>query len=252
MAAKNLVQMQTIVMDAMGKSANATAISGALLSARCTDFINWGQQRIARAYHFDELDVLQDSITSTVPGVKTYPLITGTNNLGLIRPKDLESVMLMDLENSRKLTRWPMRKFDNYYPRPENYSNGKPTLYIRFGYNIDIFRIPDLAYAFKIRYPQWPIDLVNQSDVTQFIQKDQLVITAAILEGYLHFEEYNDVKIWAELFVGRLHEAIMAEGDMDWEPKADPFKASRGGYESGEPWIDPYGSPMDPLYGYAG
>lgn len=247
--AKTRDQMVTIVADAIGKSASAIAISGAQLGDRCIDFLNWGQERIGRSYNFDELDVIQES-AATVIGVKRYPMITGTNNLGLIRPKDVTSIKLIDLENSWKLERWTDRDFDKKFPRPENFSEGRPTLYIRWGMNLELFRIPDAAYSLYFRYPQWASDLSSGSSTSDYQYKDQLLISAAILEGYLHFAEYEDAKAWLSLFIGRLSDAIKVEGDTDWEPSAQEFSLNRGGYISGQPWLDPYAGSDSPLSGY--
>lgn len=246
---KTRVQMVTIVADALGKSSAASAISGALLGDRCVDFLNWGQERIARSYNFQELNI-DISTSVTVSSIKTYPMITGTYNLGLTRPKDIESIRLIDSQNSMRLERWGVRKFDKNFPQPSTYSNGRPTIYIRHGYNIEFFRIPDAAYSLYIRYPQWPTSLTGDSSVSDYEYKDQLIITAAILEGYLHFEEYNDVQVWSQRFLGLLSDSVKVQGDMDWAPQADEFMSSRGGYSSGEPWIDPSGTPGDPLYNY--
>jgi hypothetical protein len=247
--AKNRSQLVTVVADALGKAQAATAISGAQLGERCIDFINWGQHRIARYYSFDELNALIESAT-TVASTKRYPLITGTNNLGLTRPKDITTVRLIDDHNSTKLERWSIRKFDAQYPYPENYAEQRPSIYIRWNNNIDLFRIPDDAYTLHIRYPQWPQDLATDGQTPDFEYKDQLIITAAILEGYLHFEEYESASSWFKTFMGLLGEHIKAVGNVDWSPDAEPFSTNPGGYTSGEPWLDPYATPTDALYGY--
>ena len=78
-----------------------------------------------------------------------------------------------------------------------------------------------------------------------------------ILEGYLHFEEYDDAAIWLAKGLGLLTDAVRAEGDIDWEPQAMPFGSGdgaygfgRGGYMAGEPWLDPYAAYNDPLFNY--
>lgn len=248
---KTRTQMVTIVADALGKSKNALALSGATLGDRCVDFLNWGQERIARSYNFDELNILLTT-SATVTSVKTYPLVTGTNNLGLTRPKDIESIRLIDSQNSIKLERFDPRKFDHKYPRPENYASQRPSIYMRWGYSIEVLRIPDAVYSLYIRYPQWPSSLSSDSQVSDYEYKDQLIISAAILEGYLHFEEYTDVAIWMQRFLGQLSDAIKVVGDEDWEPHASEFNMGKGGYSSGEPWTDPYAISSDPLYGYTG
>lgn len=253
MGIKTADQMVTIVADAVGKSTLATALSGAILHDRCYDFLNWGQERICRAYNFDELTILNTSAV-TATGVLSYPLIVGTNNLGLIRPKDIETIRLIDNQNSIKLERFHVRKFDQKFPYPVNFAQQSPRIYCMRGFNLEFFRIPDAIYNLYITYPQWPTPFVLASPnaVSDFYYKDQLIITAAILEGYLHFEEYTDAEKWNALFEMRLKDAIHAEGDVDWEPHASEFKTSKGGYQSGEPWLDPYATATDPLYGYAG
>jgi hypothetical protein len=177
-------------------------------------------------------------------------MVTGTSNLGLTRPKDIESIRLIDSANSKTLRRWGRRKFDRRFPYPENYSEGRPSIYIVHGRNVEFFRIPDAAYTLHIRYPQWPEEMSTGSSTSVYEYKDQLIITSGILEGYLHFEEYKDVEVWAARFLGQMAEAIKAEGDMDWEPEAEEFSYGRGGHLSGEPWLDPYGDSNDPLSGY--
>jgi hypothetical protein len=250
MSNKTRDQLVTIVADALGKSINASAISGSLLGTRCIDFLNWGQERIARSYNFDELNVTLETAV-TVTDIKNYPMITGTNNLGMVRPKDVASIRLIDAQNSRVLSRWNQRKFDTKFPLPSNYSTGYPSIYIKYGNQIELFRIPNAAYSLYIRYPQWPTSLSTSSSVSDFDTKDQLLISAAILEGYLHFEEYEDVKIWMARFIGQLSDVIKTTGDMDWEPTREGFSTGQAGYISGEPWTSPDGQVGDPLYGYS-
>lgn len=248
--AKTILQMVTIVADALGKSENATAISGALLQDRCVDYINWAQRRVARFYSFHELNVTKED-AATVASVSRYPLITGTNNLGLTRPKDIQSIRLIDSQNSRIIRRKSTRWFDQHFPLITNYADGRPHIYIRYGNNIELFRRPDAVYTLYIRYPQWPADVTIGSSASSYDDnKDHMIITGAILEGYLHFEEYDSAKEWLQKFLGQLIDAVHAEGDIDWEPQAEPMSNAPGGYSSGEPWIDPYGSTGDALYGY--
>lgn len=239
-------QIVTEVCDAVGKALTATARSGAQLQTRALTYVNFGQKRIARYHSFHELDALQES-AATVDGIKRYPMVSGTNNLGLVRPKDIQSIRLIDSENSRIIVRKHKRWFDKRFPRPENYSEARPELYIRDGNNLEFFRIPDDAYTLYIRYPQWPTDLTTGSTST-FENKDQLLITAGVFETYMALEEYVDAKIWYERMLGQLRDAIRAEGDVDWEPMADGF--GEPGYRSASPWTDPFGQVGDPLHGY--
>lgn len=238
------------ICDNVGKSRSATSVSATNLEDRVVNYLNWAQKRIARHYSFQELDILLTT-AATVADIKRYPIESGTNNLGLVRPKDIQTIRLIDGENSRKLARWSTRKFDTKIPRPENYSTGRPSVYIRHGNFLELFRIPDAVYSMSVRYPQWPLDLSAAGQYTDFKDKDQLLVTAGTLETYLALEEYADAKVWYDRFEGQLTDAVRAEGNMDWEPQAEPMNLESS-YTSGEPYYDPFGDVGDPLYGYPG
>ncbi len=239
----------TEICDTVGKRVSAIAISGATLQTRVRTYLNWAQQRIARFYSFHELNALQTS-AATVDTIKRYPLVTGTNNLGLTRPKDISSIRLIDDAYSRKITRWSTRKFDAKYPYPAQYTTDRPSIYIRDGNNVEFFKIPNGIYTLHIRYPQWATELITGSQSSDFEDKDQLITTAGVFETYFALEEYNDAKIWYSKFLGQLRDAVRATGDIDWEPQADPHGGED--YQSGEPWIDPFGGVGDPLFNYPG
>ena len=243
-------QFVTEICDIVGKSESASSVSGAVLQTRVRTYLNWAQKRVARAYSFHELSKYNET-AATVADAKRYPMETGTNNFGLIRPKDIHSIRLIDGENSRTLTRWSQRKFDKWYPRPANYATSRPRIYVRWGSDLELFRIPNDAYTLYIRYSQWPTDFSTGAQTSDYTNKDQLLTTMGVFETYLALEEYTDAEIWFAKARGMIMDAVRAEGDVDWEPEAEPHMA-RPGYESGEPWKDPYGDAYDPLFGYGG
>ncbi len=243
----NRDQYVTEICDVVGKRTTASSVSGATLESRVQTYLNWSQKRIARFYSFHELNKLITT-AATVADVKRYPLVTGTNNLGLVRPKDISSIRLVDGAYSRKLTRWSTRKFDTKFPYPEQYSTARPTIYHRDGYYVEMFKTPNDAYTLHIRYPQWAVDFTSGTQVSDFLDKDQVLVAAGIFETYFALEEYTDAKICYSKFLGLLKDAVHASGDIDWEPQAEPHEADR--YQSGEPWIDPYGGVGDPLYDF--
>ena len=245
-------QLVTEICDTVGKSVSASSVSSTTLQTRVqTYYLNWAQRRIARAYDFYELDDKKTN-AATVAEVKTYPLETGTNNLGLTRIKDIQSLILVDgtnTERSRKLERIHYRRFDKRYPRPENYSSNIPSLYVRQGNNIELFRIPDAVYTLVIRYSKWPTPFTTGSQVSDFDDKDELIITAGVLETYLALEEYADAAVWTQRFIGKMKDEVESEADTDWEPQAEFFETRRMPPPS-SPWLTPSGYAGDPLYGY--
>src|ERR1035441_3449735 len=152
MGIKTQAQFIPIIADALGKSTQAQALSSAILATRILDFMNWGQERICRAYNFDEL-ILQTKSPVTIAGQLSYPFF-GTANGGwnLILPKDIEDIRLIDDQNSIKLERFHVRKFDQKFPYPSNFAWQCPKIYTVRGLNVELFKIPDQTYNIYITY----------------------------------------------------------------------------------------------------
>lgn len=245
-------QFVTEICDVVGKSTAALSVSGSTLQSRVqTYYLNWAQRRIAKSYDFYELEA-KSTTASTVASVKTYPLETGTNNLGLTGVKHIRSIVLIDGTNtprSRKLKFWNYRRFDDKFPRPENYDSNVPALYTREGTNLELFRIPDAVYTLNIRYSKWPTVFSSGSQTSDYSNKDELLVTAGVLETYLALEEYADAGVWMQRFLGQLKDSIIDEGDTDWEPQAEFFRTDRMPAVA-SPWLSASGNPDDPMWGY--
>ena len=238
-------QIVTEVCDIVGKSVSGAAVSGASLQTRVRTYLNWAQQRIARHFNFYELTAIIDSFTLTA-STKRYSFTT----LGLVRPKDIRSVLLLDSQNSFRMYRMQQVNYEKRFPRPENFSTGRPRIYVRIGDNLEFFYIPDSAYTIKIIYPQWPTPFTTAGQVSDFSNKDQLLVVATVMETYLALEEYTDATAWFNKMLGMLNDAVRVEGDVDWEPQAEPIDLGMIGTISGAPWMEPGAMPDDPLYGY--
>ena len=112
-----------------------------------------------------------------------------TDNLALVRPKDIYSIKYMDGANSRKLTYVPFRELDQKIPYTELVGYGRPTWYTVRGSNVELFRIPDAVKPLYIMHSQWPAVLTNDTDLTPFANIDYAIvnlaadIATAILKG---------------------------------------------------------------------
>lgn len=245
------IQFVTEICDIVGKSTAGIAVSGASLQSRVLNYLEYAQRRVARAYNFQELlDWKTDA--ATVADLKRYPLETGTSNLGLTRPKDILSIVLVDGENSRRLEPKGYRWFERKFPRPENYTTGRSSIYVKYGSYVELFRIPDDAYTLSIRYSKWPTPFSTDSSVSDYDNKDELLVAAGVLETYLALEEYTDAATWMQKFLGLLRDSVIDEGEPDLEPQSEPGGTSSMAPIIGEPWASPEGVPGDPLFGYGG
>lgn len=237
-------ELITEITDIVGKSENATAISGAQLKDRVVISLNFAQKRIARAWNFDELNET-DTAQATVDGTKEYDIVS---TWGLTDYKDINDILLVDGENSIKIDRWTYRKFDKYYPRPENFSEDRPRIYTIYKRKVIFFKVPDDAYTLHIRYSRWATDLADDGTASEFLNKDQLLVTAGVMETYMNLQEYADAKIWFSRFAGQMEGAIGVENPIDWAPQGEQY-STPSFPQSGSPWTDPFGSSDDPLWG---
>ena len=238
-------QIVTEVCDIVGKSVSSSSVSGADLQTRARTYLNWAQQRIARYYNWHELTIIYESATFTAD-TKRYTF----SGLGLTRVRDIGTILLLDTYNSRRLTRWGRPQFEKHFPRPENYVSARPRIYIRIGSGLDVFPIPDATYSSRIIYHQWPTPFTTSGQTSDFDTKDQLLVVATVMETYLALEEYADASIWFNKMLGMLNDAMKAEGDVDWEPQAEPINIYGPGSVSGTPWSEPGAVSDDPLYDY--
>lgn len=243
------LQITTEICDTVGKNLGASSLSGLELKERVEKYyLNWAQRRIADHYSFYELQKLKDDAT-TVANVNTYPIESGANNLGLTDCAMVNSVRLVDGAYSRKLDFWHYRKYDQWYPNPEQFTPDRPRIYTRWGNDLIFFKIPREAFTLKIRYGRYPTELTSDGQFHDYGQdKDMLMVTVGVMQTYLSLQEYRDATIWYEIFLGQVQDAVRSERDDDWEPQAEP--TGRPAYMPGEPWIDPFGSAGDPLYRY--
>lgn len=239
-------QIVTETCNIVGKSVSAAAVSGEDLQTRVRRYLDWAQRRIARHYNFHELTIIKDSTLTA--DTKRY--VWTDSPISLTRPKDIGMIILLDSANSRRMHRVAYKSYVNRFPRPENYSSGIPRIYTRVGNNLEFFYIPDAAYDIRIIYPQWPTPFTSSSQTSDFENKDELLIVMTVMETYLALEEYTDAAAWFNKGLGMLNDAVKVEGDIDWEPQAEPIDLGGIGSLSGTPWTEPGSTADDPLYMY--
>lgn len=198
--------------------------------------INQAQKIIAMVQDFTELMVEDKTNAKTVASTKSYHI---TTDLGLVRPKDLYTIRLMDTTNSRKLTYVPFQMLDRDVPYTEQVATGKSKWYTRRGMYIELFPIPDDAYDLYIMHSQWPTPLAADADETDFVNIDHVIVALGtdiandILEG-----TNSD---WMTKAQGYLGISIKEENyKPDTVLVAQPFNCGGGVRYSGEPWNDPF------------
>ena len=198
--------------------------------------INRAHKAIARVQDFDELTVLDTANAVTVANQKTYHII---NDLLLTRPKDILTIRYMASSESRKLTWVPLAKYDSVIPYPELFSTAKPKWYITRGLYIDLHPIPANAANLYITHTQWPGTLSNETDETQYLNIDDVIITLAseITMSILNKGAMSDWTQRARELLGLVISEVRDKPDQ--LHIAQPFSI-RQSWPSDDYWLNPW------------
>ena len=201
------------------------------LDARLPRAINLAQQRLARIHDFDEMEVISTTaINNTSNDSDKY--------ITLPNKREIYSIVLLDGANSRKLIQRTPRFWDVRLPKPEYWSRQRPTDYIIWGNTIEIWPLPMATYTLRMRWSQWPVNLAGASDLSQFLQKDELLIELALVYLFNSLGKEDSADKHKSILKDLLAEAI---NNDDTKPDISITPdTSRSAGMSSEPWRDPF------------
>lgn len=228
----------TRTLDNISRDSLQLTKSGVKLETRALDWLNHTMWRMARRHDFKEM--YKRNTASTVDGQKTYTMPTNYKQIILITVRDGN--------NSIKLRQMSPREFNKRIPYPENETEGRPTVYIPFGNEFDLFEIPDAVYTMYMRTIQWPTTITSASSLIDYTpNKDDVIVAGMTAEAFDHIQQFgantkyttNFGTKWEQTFQSRLIRAILEdERRADYDPIAKGFDSSAYSY-IGEYWNDP-------------
>ena len=166
----------------------------ALTDARIEVWINWVQRRIADVYTWEEMREVWYS--NTVADQSDYGFPT--------RMKDIFDFVRRDGSNSIKLTYVPARHFDEMVLRPLTDGTGRPTLYVDYGTNFELYKIPDSAsYVMRLRVSLFLVDM-SASDSSELLDKDHIIVSGTTAWVFMSLRELEDAGNWDRMYVAFL------------------------------------------------
>ena len=187
-----------------------------LSDTQLTRWLNMAQHRVAEMYTFQEM--LDEFASACVEDQKRYGFPE--------RMKEIISLVLVDGSMSRKLTQVGRRTFDTLEPYPESgVVSGKPTHYVLQGTNFELFPIPDDTYTLKIYCSVFPADLSGDTDASDLLNKDELILAVATVRCFASLRQHDDAGYWRSVEVPALFSAAVAADrpNPDWMPVMQPF-----------------------------
>ena len=206
------------------------------LDSRLPYLINLAQQRLARIHDYDEMEV---TLTTTVGN-------TGSNNdrfLTLPSKREVYSIVLLDGANSRKLIQRTPQFWDRRLPMPEYWARDRVQDYIIWNNTVEMWPMPDQTYTLRIRYTQWPADLVNPTDVSSFLQKDEILIELTLVYCFNNLGKTDDAIKHSNMVRMLMMEAQAKDDtkpDLNILPSASDAQVLQDGGLGSTPWINPF------------
>ncbi len=93
-----------------------------------------------------------------------------------------------------------------------------------YGAEYEILPIADAAYTGTLRYSEYPADYDADTDISSFVERDQIIVAAACAQGFAMLQEYSDSAAWNAIYKSLRAEAIAEEvPEPDWLPIARGF-----------------------------
>ena len=197
------------------------------LDSRLVRFVYFAQDMICRQFEFPELE---EKTTDTISqGDTTYTLTS--------RPRSIRSVRLIDGTLSRKLEYINIGDWDKLLPKPDEWTEERPTHYTYWQNKLEFWRIPDNTYTIFIRWSKWPTALSDDSDTSDYENKDDVIVALATAWAFKSIGDKDRMYFWANAAWDQLESAILAESQQpDREIVPIPeLKTVLGDY-----WRDPF------------
>lgn len=211
------------------------------LDHRLRRILNLAQQRLARKHDFDEMENISESIL----------VISDSEQdrfLQLPTLRECYSIVLLDNASgtigsrNRKLVGQTAQWMDRWQSRPDYWVRNIPHSYCVWGNRIELFPIYDAVYTLRMRWTQWPNDLVEDTDTSDFLQKDEILIELALAYAYRSLGKEDDAmkhEGWANSLIKDASENDREKPDISHRPSISDADAV-GASGIVEPWNDPF------------
>lgn len=205
------------------------------LDARLGRFLNLAQQRLARIHDFEEMQIISTSQVFN----------TGVDNdrfLTLPNVREVYAIVLLDGANSRKLIGRTRQYMDRIIPKPEYWARTWPCEYTLWGNTIEMFPLPSTTFDIRMAWTQWPLDLTDDDQASQFLQKDDILVELALAQANYGLGKEDTAKKHESRAAFLLAEAVETDRtkpDQNIVPAMSDIQALNN-VGVGDPWNNPW------------
>lgn len=240
MGTLTLTQLQSEVRTSLGGRTDQ--------DSRLTIALNLAQQQLARAkinrdgklipVDWEELQ-FADTLTIPYTAVAATDRIINFSAMTTTNPREIWSLTIENGGLSVKLSPVSAREMDRMIPDPDFYSTRQPLFYVKWKERIELFPIPDQAYAGIVRGLKWPDALSGASDLSNFKEKDDILIFLA--GGYIYNSLGDTAKADQLLKQAAIQiESALAEDINSPDDVILPPWENRAVRATGNYWLNPF------------
>lgn len=205
------------------------------LDSRLGRSINLAQQRLARMHDFYEMQI-----------ISTHQIMNNNldNDRFLQLPtlREVYSLVLLHGAESRKLVNRTTQWLDRIISMPEYWARQIPTDYVVWGTYIEMYALPLDTYTLRMRWTQWPLALSADTDLSQFLHKDELLIELALVYLYNSLGKESDASKHETRVKTLMSEALEMDRthpDLNILPGLSDVQA-QGNTNNPTPWLNPF------------
>jgi hypothetical protein len=207
------------------------------INASIDNWLNFAQRYIARRHDFRELRIV-DEVTVIPVGV---PATDKTYSLGVTNLKEIYALLRqVGTDIAVKLTNVPNRQWQQLVGKPDAMGTGDAMWYTQYGNSVEFSPVPAQQFTLVRHYSKWPTLLTSDSQVSDYTNKDEIIIARATHEAFQSLGMLEDAGRWFSI----------ADDLMDMAIKEDNYRpdevfVARGVSEessgpSSDPWADPF------------
>jgi hypothetical protein len=208
------------------------------IDTRIDTWLELSQQYVATHHDFREMMFL-DEVT-IVP--VNDPAVDKLYSHGISNLKEIYTLLRqVGTEFAVKLTSVPNRQWQQLLGKPDTGTTGDAVWYTLFGSDtIELSPVPNRTYKLQRFYSKWPSVFASDSAVSDFEQKDELLIARTTYQAFQSLGMREDAAHWFAV-----SENLLKSTTDDDRYRSDTTFIARGISEAapaefGEPWADPF------------
>ena len=217
------------------------------LDDRLTGILNLAQQAIVREAAAKKVNYKELEVTKNFNTVASQQSYIFESIEAALRPRTIYSLKIVQSGNasdSQKLLKVTPSKMDEQLPDALLYGESRPTAYVEWAEQLDLYKIPDAIYNMQLKMYKWPTAFVSATttQVSDLDEKDDLLIFWSLEYLWRSLGKEESERM---MFAKYKHESVFskyeneANADNQIVVVIDPHH--RRGYNGtlGEYWRDP-------------